>query len=445
MAFQYGETRDSNDLIIHNGSWGIKSTVLKDILQYLIENTRSLKDDSIARPTVHSHTQAVTVATTGANIPMVGLLNIDSVQLVKGDTVLVKDQLDARKNGLYIADTLAWQRAVGMPLMAVIKRGSENSGKIFFLNSSDPIMVEDSNITYTTSVGQQILVASNDINIDDGVLTLTDTGIGIGTYKSVTVDKKGRVVAGYNPNSLSGYGISDAYNKTEVDQKDTTILNSAKDYTDSEKGSKTWAGLTGKPTLVINSGLTDIYTKTEVDGSVSSAKNEAKSYADGLISALLNGSIPALDTLLELANAMGNDPEFATTVFNLIGTKETPAGAQAKANAVQTNLTNHINSGTHTFSHIIATPNTLNGYGIIDAVKIGDNVVSADKASKLTTPRIINLTGDAFGSVSFDGTNDVNLQVVVTTTGGSRKDQNIDGGNAFSIYLESQIISGGGA
>lgn len=50
-----------------------------------------------------------------------------------------------------------------------------------------------------------------------------------------------------------------------------------------------------------------------------------------LIANLVNGSPGALDTLDELAQALGDDPNFATTITNLIGTKETPAGAQAKA------------------------------------------------------------------------------------------------------------------
>ncbi len=41
-------------------------------------------------------------------------------------------------------------------------------------------------------------------------LTLASTGVGAGTYRSVTVDAKGRVTAGTNPTTLSGYGITDA-------------------------------------------------------------------------------------------------------------------------------------------------------------------------------------------------------------------------------------------
>lgn len=42
------------------------------------------------------------------------------------------------------------------------------------------------------------------------VATLSTTGVTVGTYKSVTVDAKGRVTAGTNPTTLAGYGITDA-------------------------------------------------------------------------------------------------------------------------------------------------------------------------------------------------------------------------------------------
>lgn len=46
-------------------------------------------------------------------------------------------------------------------------------------------------------------------------ISLTDVGVA-GTYKSVTVDAQGRVAAGTNPTTISGYGITDAYTKAEL-------------------------------------------------------------------------------------------------------------------------------------------------------------------------------------------------------------------------------------
>ena len=61
-----------------------------------------------------------------------------------------------------------------------------------------------------------------------------------------------------------------------------------------------------KATTLNGYGITDAYTKTQVDKKVSD---------------LVNSAPETLDTLNELASALGNDPNFATTVATQIGTK----------------------------------------------------------------------------------------------------------------------------
>ncbi|HAG91828.1 MAG TPA: hypothetical protein DCL41_08145, partial [Bdellovibrionales bacterium] len=70
----------------------------------------------------------------------------------------------------------------------------------------------DTNIWVGNGSGQAAAVAmSGDATLaNDGTLTLATSGATAGTYKSVTVDAKGRVTAGTNPTTLSGYGITDA-------------------------------------------------------------------------------------------------------------------------------------------------------------------------------------------------------------------------------------------
>jgi hypothetical protein len=73
--------------------------------------------------------------------------------------------------------------------------------------------------TATYLTGNQTITFSNDASGSGTTaiaLTLANSGVTAGTYKSVTVDAKGRVTAGTNPTTLSGYGITDAYTQTQV-------------------------------------------------------------------------------------------------------------------------------------------------------------------------------------------------------------------------------------
>lgn len=96
----------------------------------------------------------------------------------------------------------------------------------------------------------------------------------------------------------------------------------------------TWNNKANKATTLSGYGITDAYTKTQVDKKVSD---------------LVNSAPETLDTLNELASALGNDPNFATTVANKIGTKandsdvvhksgdETIVGSKTFSGEVQTN------------------------------------------------------------------------------------------------------------
>lgn len=66
--------------------------------------------------------------------------------------------------------------------------------------------------TGTLSTARLPALTGGDVtsSVGSGTLTLTNSGITASTYKSVTVDAKGRVTAGSNPTTLSGYGITDA-------------------------------------------------------------------------------------------------------------------------------------------------------------------------------------------------------------------------------------------
>lgn len=91
--------------------------------------------------------QPVKVATT-ANITLSGIQTIDSVTLVSGDRVLVKNQSNAINNGVYTVSSGTWQRsadfngaydAVQGTMISVVS-GSANAGYIFTLDSVAPVI-----------------------------------------------------------------------------------------------------------------------------------------------------------------------------------------------------------------------------------------------------------------------------------------------------------------
>ncbi|WP_177339342.1 phage tail protein [Pseudomonas sp. NBRC 111142] len=118
--------------------------------------------------------------------------------------------------------------------------------------------------------------------------------------------------------TLAGYGIEDAFTKTEVNAS-LQLKANAKD-----------AALTGVPTCPTPAAGTN----------TNQVANTA--FVRAAVSDLVDSAPGALDTLRELAAALGNDPNFATTITQEIGKKADKA-------------------------------TTLAGYGIADALKKGDH------------------------------------------------------------------------
>lgn len=80
-------------------------------------------------------------------------------------------------------------------------------------------------ITFTgEATGSFSFDGSIDVNT---ALTLANSGVTAGTYRSVTVDSKGRVTTGTNPTTIAGYGITDAVSVTGSNATGTWGINIA--------------------------------------------------------------------------------------------------------------------------------------------------------------------------------------------------------------------------
>ncbi|MBB1616306.1 phage tail protein [Pseudomonas sp. UMC65] len=102
--------------------------------------------------------------------------------------------------------------------------------------------------------------------VDDSLVAALPADKVAGAYRQVTIDKRGIVVSGTNPTTLSGYGIADAF------------------------------------------------TKSETSSAIQLSKES-----------IVAAAPVALDTLKKLAGAVGDDPGFSTTVTNALAGKAVKA------------------------------------------------------------------------------------------------------------------------
>ena len=137
---------------------------------------------------------------------------------------------------------------------------------------------------------------------DDDVIVLTGTngsnkvtfdakhaasGVTAGTYKSVTVNTYGHVTGGSNPTTLSGYGITDAYTKTQVDSiangkaanshNHSAATTSTAGFMSAEDKTKLDGIATGATKITVDSSLSTSSTNPVRNSVVTTAINSATS------------------------------------------------------------------------------------------------------------------------------------------------------------------------
>jgi len=167
--------------------------------------------------------------------------------------------------------------------------------------------------------------------------------------------------------------IEESSDKQFISQAEKATLSNKQDnlgYTPVNKAGDTLNG----PLILSSDAITD------------ARQAVTKSYVDLKVSELVNSAPAALDTINELAAAIGNDPNFAVSVSSIVGNKldKTAASAVAEANKLL----------------YLDSDRNLN--------------TNASSASKLKNAYTLTLTGDVTGSVSMDGSMNVSMSTIVT-------------------------------
>lgn len=347
---------------------------------------------------------------------------------------------------------------------------------------------------------------TNASNISSGTLSpdrLPDSGVSSGTYTKVTVDSKGRVVSG---TTLSASDIPDL---------DASKITSGT-FPDARIGSVSWSKITNTPTTISGYGITDAYTKYEIDTllqglrpkqSVKAAttsnitlyglqtidgvllssgdrvlvKDQTDSEYNGiyivhdesdwvrssdtdswdeLVSAFVfveEGNVNA-DTAwvctIDKGGVLGTDPIIWVKFAGSGAYQPIDPDLTAIADLTTTGIIVRTGNGTAATRSITVSGSGIsvdNGNGVNGDIQItvysdssnssntlvfrdssgnfSANIITASlngnasTASKLQVPRTISLTGDVSGSTSFDGSENVNISTTWNVTV-------LDGGNA---------------
>ena len=124
-----------------------------------------------------------------------------------------------------------------------------------------------------------------------------------------------------------------------------------------------------------------------------------KFYVDEAVTDLLGTAPDALNTLNELAAALGDDADFAATTATQLGLK-----------ASITYVDSEISAATPSFATLTGKPTTLSGYGITDSITSSDVTAQIDAA----TPSFSTLTGKPTTVAGYGITDGITATAVTT-------------------------------
>lgn len=273
-----------------------------------------------------------------------------------------------------MAQTILLKRsttASKVPTTAQLTQGelalNTTDGKAYMLNTSGTAILE---VGHTNVTGDVTGSGSNEL-----ALTLTNTGVSAGTYKSVTVDTKGRVTGGTvsliasdipaidwskittgKPTTLNGYNITDAVSNS--------IIGAA-------------------------SGIVPLGADSRI------AATYLPSYVDDVVEGANISAFPVAGDTGKIYIALDTNKPYRWSGSVYVEISASPGSTDAVSEGI-TNLY-------FTAARAIAAVTTVSG--------------NAGTATKLTNARTIGATGDGTWSVSFDGSTNVSAAMTLAASG----------------------------
>ena len=213
----------------------------------------------------------------------------------------------------------------------------------------------------------------------EGTNMFTFNGSGAKTI-DLTPSTLGLSSAGHNHNDLY-------YTEAEIDSEFSTLRGEVNDAFDG-----------------INEGIAA--EEERALAAEAKALLDAKSYTDTKVAAVLDSAPETLDTLNELAAALGDDPNFATTISNQIGGKAPTSHASSSTTYGVSSASNYghakASGTTPKVAGTAAVGSETSSFARGDHVHPAQTSVSgnAGTATKFASAQSVALTGDVTGSAS---------------------------------------------
>ena len=272
------------------------------------------------------------------NLPVANQNTLGGIKVGAGLSITADGILSATGGGT--ADSVNWENVVGKPTFATVATSGDYNDL-----TNRPLKVLPSNTTaidlYNLETG--IYLVTNQINFvrtDSSIINNGVTGaslylhpnklimcLGTGrladfiTNTYYIIESDGSLVEAGTTNDIWGGKCAiDILN--EISDEIPASTSAVKNYVDyaayTHPATHPASMITGLSTVATSGSYADLTNKPTIPSTDGLAST---TYVDNRVAGIVNSAPETLDTLNELATALGNDPNFATTVANQIGTK----------------------------------------------------------------------------------------------------------------------------
>ena len=370
-------------------------------------------------------------AGTTVNITLSGLQTIDTVSVIAGDYVLVKNQTAAAENGIYVVSATAWTRSPQMDTWAevqgaytlVIYGSQATTGWVCTSTKIGTIGVTA--ITWTQFNAAGSYTAGTGLTLTGNTFSITNTGVTAASYGSAsktltaTVNAQGQLTSLADTNiaiantQVTGLGTMSTQNANSVAITGGTITGTpisgstvgGSTITASTQFSGPGTGLTGTASGLSIGGNAATATSATTAGSATTAVTSTN-LAGGVAGSLPYQSASATTAML----GIGSTGQVLTVSVGLPAWASTSSIAVTSFSAGTTGFTP--SSATNGVVTLAGTLNTSNGGTGLTTFTSG-GAVYATSTSALTTGTLPVASGGT-GVTSSTGTGSVVLSTSPT-------------------------------